>query len=139
MNKKKIILVLSVIALLFALSGCAIPTDESGKFILITADTTFKQMMQNEGFFSAIFVFPLSKMINLMAPMTNVGVSIIAVTVLINVLVTLVTLKSNIGMQKMQMIQPELDRIQKKYEGRKDEASQMRQAQELQRVYQKMV
>lgn len=137
MNKKKVILILSVIALLFSLSGCSIPVDESGKFILITADTTFKHMMSNEGFFSALFVYPLSKMINFIAPLTNVGIAIVLVTIIVNALALVLTLKSNVDMQKMQIAQPEIERITKKYEGKTDEASKMRQAQETQRIYQK--
>ncbi len=37
----------------------------------------------------------------------------------------------------MQMVQPELNRIQKKYEGRDDERSRMMQAQEMQALYNK--
>jgi len=40
-------------------------------------------------------------------------------------------------MQKMQLIQPEMEKIQRKYAGRKDQASQMRQSAEIQALYKK--
>lgn len=37
----------------------------------------------------------------------------------------------------MQLLQPELEKIQRKYKGRKDQASQMRQSAEIQNLYKK--
>ena len=137
MNKKRLILVLTVIALLFLMSGCTIPTDANGNIVFITEETTFQQMLQNEGIFEAIFVFPLAKLIDLLAVKTNVGIAIVVVTILVNAIGLLITFRSSLETQKMQIIQPELLRIQKKYEGREDQNSKMRQAQEMQNVYKK--
>lgn len=46
-------------------------------------------------------------------------------------------IKSTVSTQKMQMIQPEMEKIQRKYAGRKDQASQMRQSAEIQALYKK--
>ena len=113
------------------------PTDEAGNIILITEDTTFDMIINSEGLFSAIFVFPLAKLIAWLTPMTNVGVALIIVTLLVNALALLLTFNDNVDMQKMQMIQPELQRIQKKYEGKDDQNSKMRAATEMQNVYKK--
>lgn len=137
MNKKKLLLVLTIIGLLFLMSGCSIPTDESGNVILITEATTFETMLQTEGLFSAIFVFPLVKIIEWLTPLTNVGIAIIAVTVLVNGLALLLTFKSNIESQRMQLIQPEIQKIQRKYEGKEDQTSKMRAATEMQNIYKK--
>jgi YidC/Oxa1 family membrane protein insertase len=137
MNKKKLALLITVVALMFMMSGCSLPVDENGKYILISLETTFDYMIENEGFFSAIFVYPLSQFINFVTPYTNVGVAILIVTVVINGIVLLLTLKQNVAMQKLQTIQPEAERIQRKYEGKTDERSKMRQAQEIQALYQK--
>ena len=138
MNKKRLLVVLSILLLLFVVSGCSIPTDEQGHFIQITDETTFQYMMDNEGFFAAIFVYPLSKIINYVAGATgNVGLAILIITVAINAIILVLTLKQNISMQRMQAIQPELERIQRKYEGREDQASKMRMAQEMQNLYSK--
>lgn len=136
-NKKLALLVL-VIAALFLLSGCsAPPTDEAGNIIRITTDTTFKYMFENESWFTAIIVYPLSQAINYLTPIIGVLGAIVAVTILVQLVAMLLTLNSTIQTQKMQMIQPEINKIQAKYEGKKDQASQMKQAQELQAVYNK--
>lgn len=137
MNKKRLILVLTLVGLLFLMSGCTIPTDDSGNIIFITNDTTFESIMDSEGLFSAIFVFPLAKLINWLTPLTNVVVAIILVTILVNALALLLTFRSSMESQKLQLIQPELTRIQKKYEGKDDQTSRMRAAQEMQNVYKK--
>ena len=136
-NKKKILFLVTLVALLVIMSGCSMPMDENGKILTIGLDTTFKAMMDNEGFFSAIFVYPLAQLINKITPYTNVGVAILVVTVAINAIVLLLTFKQNIAMQKLQSLQPEMDRIQRKYEGKTDEASKMRMAQEVQNLYTK--
>ena len=137
MNKKRLILVLTLVGLLFLMSGCTIPTDDSGNIIFITNDTTFESIMNSEGLFSAIFVFPLAKLINWLTPLTNVVVAIILVTILVNALALLLTFRSSMESLKLQLIQPELTRIQKKYEGKDDQTSRMRPAQEMQNVYKK--
>ena len=138
MNKKKLLFLVIVVAILFSATGCSIPTDENGKFVLISLDTTFGYMVQNEGFFAAIFVYPLSQLINWFASKNmNIGLAIVIVAVLINGLILLFTLKQNIQMQKMQTMQPELEKITRKYEGKTDERSKMRQGQEIQALYQK--
>ena len=137
MNKKKLLFLISLVALLFLMSGCTMPMDENGKILTIGLDTTFKSIMDNEGFFSSIFVYPLAQFINKITPMTNVGVAILLVTIVINGIVLLLTFKQNVAMQKLQTIQPEMDRIQRKYEGKTDENSKMRMAQEVQSLYAK--
>ncbi len=137
MNKKKLLFLISLVALLFLMSGCTMPMDENGKILTIGLDTTFKSIMDNEGFFSAIFVYPLAQFINKITPMTNVGVAILLVTIVINGIVLLLTFKQNVAMQKLQTLQPEMDRIQRKYEGKTDENSKMRMAQEMQGLYAK--
>ena len=135
-NKKLLILLLLVASALF-LSGCAAPTDEAGKIIKITTETTFKHIFETEGWFNTIFVYPLSQAINYLAPKTGVALAITIVTVIVNAFILLFTLKSTIQTQQMQMLQPELDKINKKYEGKTDEASKMKQAQEMQALYKK--
>lgn len=137
MNKKKLIMVLMIIGILFVVSGCTIPTDANGNDILITNETTFQSIMDSEGFFSAIFVFPLAKLINWLTPFTNVGIAIILTTILVNGLALLLTFRSNMESQKLQLVQPEIAKIQKKYEGKDDQNSRMRAATEMQNVYKK--
>lgn len=117
--------------------GCTVPRDENNNVILITNSTTFSSIMNDESWFSAIFVFPLSKAINYLAPKVSVGGAIIIITLLVNGILALATYKSTIASQRMQLIQPELEKIQRKYEGRDDDTSKMRQAAEMQALYKK--
>ena len=136
MNKKRLLLVLTLLLGLFLLSGCTVPTDENGNIQLIYSTTTFKEML-DEGFFSAILVYPLSQAINLLTPAVGVGLAIALVTLILNAIILVCTFKSNVSMQRMQAIQPEVARIEKKYEGKDDDNSKMRKAQELQSLYTK--
>ena len=139
-NQKKLLGLLLILGALFLLSGCMVPTEVvNGKDvpIPINPDTTFTQMFQNEDWFQAIFVFPLAKVINITAPIVGVAAAIAIVTVGVNLLTLMLTIKSTVGQQKMTMIQPETNRITKKYAGKKDEASRMKQGQEIQALYKK--
>jgi YidC/Oxa1 family membrane protein insertase len=134
---RKLLLITAVVVCAVFLSGCRVPTDESGAIKQITLETTFQETMDSENWFSAIFVWPFAQMINHLTPHVGVVLAITLVTLLVNSVLLALTLKSQIGMQKMQLLQPELERIQRKYEGRDDEASRMKMAQEVQRLYSK--
>jgi YidC/Oxa1 family membrane protein insertase len=125
MSKKRLRPVLAVAALAFVLTGCSVSTEP------ITLDTTFKEAM-NDGFLSAFITYPLSQAINWLTPRTGIFLAIAIVTIVINAIVLVFTFKSSVAMQKMQELQPELQKIQAKYEGRTDEMSQQRMAMEMQ-------
>ena len=127
---KKVKLVLTVIALACLLTGCSTATTE------ITTATTFEDMM-SEGFFAAIITYPIAQIINALTPKVGIALAITIVTLAINAIVLAFTFKSNVAMQRMQEIQPEMQKIQAKYEGRTDQASQQRMAMEMQALYQK--
>ena len=136
-NRKKLLMLLLFIGVLLMLTGCTSPTDESGHIIQITTDTTFKSIFSDESWFSALFVYPLSQAINHLAPSIGVLGAVALVTFIVQGVILLFTLKSTIQTQQMQLIQPEINKIQRKYEGKNDDASKMRQAQELQNLYKK--
>lgn len=107
------------------------PTD------LITIEkTTFKDAI-SEGWFNGIIVYPIAQLINLVASFTDAGIGIIVATFLIQLLIFLFSLKSQVANQRMQSLQPELQKIQAKYAGRTDDRSKMAQAQEMQALYAK--
>ncbi len=133
---KKLLTVGMVFVMALALTGCTVPTNADGSVKLVTDATTFSDMT-DESWFSAIFVYPIAWVINQLSKNIGVGGAIILVTIVVNGLIALITLKSTIATQQMQMIQPELEKIQRKYEGRDDESSKMRQAAEMQALYQK--
>ena len=126
-----------LILIMVTATGCRIPTDENGAIKQITLDTTFKETMATESWFNAIFVWPLAQALNRLAPKIGVGGAIVVVTVLVNLILLAFTLKSTIASQQMQLIQPQLNKIQRKYEGREDEASKMRMANEMNALYKK--
>ena len=130
MSKKRLKLVMTLIALALVLTGCSTSTE------LITLDTTFKEAM-NDGFLSAFITYPLSQAINWLTPRTGIFFAVAIVTIILNAIVLAFTVKSSIAMQRMQELQPELQKIQAKYEGRTDDMSQQRMAMEMQQLYNK--
>lgn len=107
------------------------PEDE-----IIIPKTTFKESL-DEGWFNGLIVYPIAQLINIIASVTDAGVGIIATTLIIQILIFLLSLKSQVASQKMQAIQPEVNKIQAKYAGRTDQNAKMQQAQELQALYSK--
>ena len=61
----------------------------------------------------------------------NVAWGVVGMTIS-SILILPIMIKSTESTQKMQLIQPEMERIQRKYAGRRDQASQMRQSAEIQ-------
>jgi len=121
---------ITVIMLIFLLTGCSTSSE------LITIDTPIQDVMK-DGFFSAVITYPLSQAINWLEPKVGIFFAIAIVTIVLNAIVLAFTFKSNVAMQKMQELQPELQKIQAKYEGRNDSTSQQRMAAEMQQLYNK--
>ena len=136
-HTKKLLALMAIVTIVVTATGCTAPKDANGHIILISESTTFGEIFQTENWFSALFVWPLSWVLNKLAPVITVGGAIAIVTVVVNGLLAVFTLKSQMGMQRMQMLQPELNKIQRKYEGRDDQASKMRMAQEQQQLMRK--
>lgn len=132
---KKILAAAVLISSAVMMAGCTVPRDSSGNIILIERATSFSEIFHSENWFSAIFVWPLAQFINILAPRIGVGGAIALITILINGILAIATLKSTISTQEMQLIQPEVARIQRKYEGRDDRNSQMKMAAEMQKLY----
>ncbi|MDO4500319.1 MAG: YidC/Oxa1 family membrane protein insertase [Erysipelotrichaceae bacterium] len=130
MNKKRLTLAVSFICAVFLLSGCTVSNE------LIALDTPVAAV-KNDGIFTVLLTYPLAQAINFISSKIGVFWGITIVTVALNAVVIALTFKSNVQMQKMQEIQPELQKIQLKYEGRTDNASKQRMAMELQNVYTK--
>jgi YidC/Oxa1 family membrane protein insertase len=137
-SAKKLLLISSLILFAFVLTGCRIPTDpETNEIIQITPTTTFQEIMASENWFSAILVWPMAQVLNYLSPYIGVAGAIALLTLVVNAVLMIFTLKSTIATQQMQMLQPEMEKIQRKYEGKDDEASKMKQAQEMQALYKK--
>lgn len=130
MNKKKITIVLSLLCILFFLSGCSNSSE------LISLSTPVSEVSK-DGILTVILTYPLAQAINYLSVHLGVFWAITIVTLVLNAIILACTFKSNVSMQRMQEVQPEIQKIQLKYEGRTDQASQQRAAMEMQKVYQK--
>ena len=67
----------------------------------------------------------------------NIGLSIIFMTILIYMAMLPLTIRQQKFSKLQRKMQPELNKIQKKYQGRKDEASMAAQQEEIKQVYDK--
>lgn len=137
-NRTKKLLVLALfVGVMVTASGCTVPRDAAKNVILIKNDTTFSYVFQNESWFQALFVWPVAMLINRLSAVIGVGGAIALVTVVVTALLAVFTFKSQITMQRMQQIQPELNKIQRKYEGVQNDAAKMKMAQEQQALMKK--
>lgn len=135
---KKILKVFCLVFLVAILTGCAQNLDSSGKLIESRAITTSTPWSLDAGWFDFIFVIPLAKGILFINEYVgNVAFGVIGVTIIVNLITLPIMIKSTVSTQKMQLLQPELEKIQRKYRGRKDQASQLRQNAEIQNLYKK--
>ena len=133
------LVILCMFALLL-LAGCQRNVDGQGNVLperIIYLDTPWSAML-NESILTAVLVYPLAQLINFIGGLTGSGVlGVVITTLLYNVLTIALSIKSTVSSQKMQMIQPELNKIQAKYEGRNDDNSRMQMYQEQQALMQK--
>ena len=108
---------------------------ESSTESTITIKPTTWASSWSKGWFDGLIVWPIAQLINLFASFTDAGWGIILATLIIQLLIFALTYKSQISQQRMQEIQPELQRVQNKYQGKNDERSKMLMAQEMQKLY----
>ena len=91
-----------------------------------------------EGLWTSIFVKPLAYfLLQLGMLVKNYGISVIIISLIIRLVAFPLTRKTAMQSEIMKKAQPELNRIQKKYEGKQDQDSMMKQNQEIMAVYQK--
>lgn len=135
---KKFLKVFALIAFVVVLTGCAQNLDKNGQLIAERAINESTPWSLKAGFFDFILTIPIAKGIIFVSNILgNVAWGVVIMTIFINLLILPIMIKSTISSQKMQLLQPELEKIQRKYAGRKDQASQMRQSAEMQALYKK--
>ena len=137
---KKTQRLLFVVAAVLLLTGCGRIVGEDGKVLaekVIYLSTSFSQMINNEGWFEALFVWPFAQLINFLAQYINVAIAVVIVTIFSRIVILPLSIKSAVQTQKMQVIQPQLQKIQAKYEGKTDDQSKMAMSQEMMNLYQK--
>ncbi len=136
---KKFLKVFALIAVVFLLAGCERNLDETGHLIASRAiNESTPWSLSQLGFFDFILTYPIARGILFISNMLgNVAWGVVGMTIFINILILPIMIKSTESTQKMQLLQPQLEKIQRKYAGRKDQASQMRQSAEIQALYKK--
>ena len=91
-----------------------------------------------EGLWTTFFVKPLAFiLIKLGMAIGNYGISVIVISLIIRLISFPITKKTAMQSEIMKKAQPELNRIQKKYENKQDQESMIRQNQEMMAVYKK--
>lgn len=135
-NYKKLFLLMLI---LVTLTGCTNVIDPTTKkvmeqYIIKLGDSW---IWGKEGWFSALFVWPLAQLVNFFAQYTGAFLSIVIVTLIIRLLTIRGSIKATVQQQKMQLIGPEQAKIEEKYRGRTDQQSKMAKATELQKLYEK--
>lgn len=136
-DKKKLLML--TLFVLVTLVACSTPRDADGNIIpekLIALSTSFGDQL-DQGWFDGLIVWPIAQLINVISQYTDAGIGIIVVTLLLQLVTAAFSIKSQVSAQRMQMLQPEMNRIQAKYAGKSDDRSKMMQAQEMQALYSK--
>lgn len=134
----KVFKLLSLVLVVVLLTGCTSNLDSEGQLIATRAINDGTIWSMDAGWFDFFLVIPISKGILFLGDVLgNVALGVIGTTILINILTLPVMIKSTVSSQKMQLLQPEMERIQRKYKGRKDQTSQMRMNSEIQALYKK--
>ena len=91
-----------------------------------------------DGIWTQIFVQPLSWLIvNVGKLVNNYGISVILIGVLIRIILLPFTIKTTKQQEAMKKIQPEMERLEKKYAGKDDKDSMMKKSQEMMNLYKK--
>lgn len=137
-DKKKMLFI--GILVLVTLVACTNPRDpETGQILakyLIKSTTPIGYQL-SLGWFDGLIVWPIAQLINVISKYSDAGIGIIVVTLLLQAFTFVFSIKSQVSAQRMQMIQPELQKIQAKYQGKSDDRSRLLQAQEMQALYAK--
>lgn len=98
----------------------------------------FTPLSNYEGLWTSIFVKPLAwVIIKIGGLLKNYGLSIIVTCLLIRLILYPLTRKTAIQSELIKQAQPELNKIEKKYENKPSAEDQNRKAQEMMLVYQK--
>lgn len=100
--------------------------------------TDFKLVSEYEGLWVSLFVKPLAWLIlKLGSVLNNYGLSLVIISILIRVVLMPMTKKTAMQSENLKKAEPELNRINKKYEGKTDQESQLQKSQDTMMVYKK--
>lgn len=134
-NLKK---VLFLVVLLVVLVGCKANIDpKTGQLIADRIIDNSTKWSFSQGWFDFLIVMPIAKLILLCEGWMGIVGAIIVVTLLVNLITLQPMIQSSVMSQKMNMLQPQIERIQNKYRGRTDQNSQLRMSAEINALYKK--
>lgn len=98
----------------------------------------FNPLKNYEGLWTSLFVKPLAWLILKIGSLLNsYGASIIVTCLLIRLVLMPITKKTAIQSELIKKAQPELEKLEKKYQGKESQEDQTRKAQEMMMIYQK--
>ena len=117
-NKKKLLLTLGMLSLVFILSGCG------------TSDIT----VNSTGIWERYIVFNFGRAIQALSFGSNAGIGIILFTIIIRVILFPLMQYQNKSMKKTQELQPKIKALQEKYPS-KDPETKRKLQEEQQRLY----
>lgn len=137
LKDRKVKKILFLAVMLFVLVGCKANLDKNGQILAERVIDNNTAWSLSQGWFDFLIVMPIAKLILLFENWTGIVWAIIIVTILTNLITLPLMVKSTVMSQKMQMLQPQLDRIQNKYRGRNDQTSKARMSAELNALYKK--
>ncbi|MFN7251694.1 MAG: membrane protein insertase YidC [Anaerobacillus sp.] len=121
--RKKVVVFFVIVVSIFALTGCGVEVSP------ITSESP--------GFFNHYLVYPFSWLLLKTAVLFghNFGLSIIAVTIFIRLMLLPLMIKQSKGMKALRDMQPKLNELQVKYSA-KDEKTQKKLQEEMMKLYQ---
>lgn len=91
-----------------------------------------------EGLWTSFFVKPLAYILLILGKIVkNYGISVIIISLIIRLIAFPITKKTAMQSELMKKAQPELNRLQKKYENKQDQESIIKQNQEMMAIYKK--
>ena len=110
---KKYFKIICLVLFVVALTGCTANLDSSGKLIAKRAINLKTPWSMKSGFFDFLLVIPISKSIIYLGDvlLNNIALGVVLITILINIIILPIMIKSTVSQQKMQLIQPELEKI----------------------------
>jgi len=98
----------------------------------------FNPLNNYEGLWTSIFVKPLAWLILKIGSLLNsYGASIIITCLLLRVILMPITKKTAMQSEMIKKATPELEKLEKKYQGKDSQEDQMKKAQEMMMIYQK--
>ncbi len=129
--------VLCLLAIILILTGCTANLDKDGNLLPERVIDNNTRWSIDQGWFDFLIVMPIAKLILWFEGYIGILGAIIVVTVITNLITLPFMVRSTVMSNRLQALQPQIDRINRKYRGRNDEASKMRMSAEMNNLYRK--